>query len=132
MSDHWLILERDEAYIAKFGEDPDHPERTYRIECSDPAACPGWIECFKGHDGVSDDDRDRGQDGEEVMIHGEAHTYRYGYGWCVDYPGCPVQSAALDGDDHLDIARTHGLGRHPIDEEWDDEYCRITATEATR
>ena len=66
MSDHWLIVERDESYIEKFGEDPDHPERTYRIECSDPAACPGWIECFKDHSGVSDDDSDRGQDGDEV------------------------------------------------------------------
>ena len=81
-------------------------------------------------DDVSDDDRDRGQDGEEVMIHGEAHTYRYGYGWCVDYPGCPVQSVALDGDDHLDIARTHGPGRHPLHDEWEHETSRHPTPEA--
>jgi len=124
---HWLIIERDEDYIAKYGEDPDQPERKFSIECSDPAACPGWIECREDHSDATDEDNDRGLDGDEVMLHGEAHTYRYGYDWCVDFPGCVVIERAFEGDDHLEIARTHGLGRHEIDTDWDDDTCYLIA-----
>lgn len=123
---HWLIVARDEEYLAKHEDDPDDPARTYAIECSDPAACPGWIECLEPHPAAPDPDE---YDGDIVVMHGQEHEHRWGYGWTVDYPGCPVQGDALYGDSYLDIARTHGLGRHPIDADWDDTDVHLIALE---
>lgn len=119
---HWLIVERDEAYLAQHPDDPDHPALTYAIECSDVAACPGWIECMEDHSGAPEDDGDD----DEVTIHGVPHTYRYGYGWVVDYPGCPVQGAAHEGDDMVEIGRSHGPGRYELDVDWDDDFMGLT------
>lgn len=121
---HWLIVGRDEPYIEKHGDDPDDPARTYAIECSDSKRCPGFIECLEDHTGAPDYD-DTGDD--EAVIHGVDHTYHYGYGWTVPYPGCVVQGVAFWGDDHLHIAKERGLGRHELETEWDDEYCTLNA-----
>jgi hypothetical protein len=103
-----------------------------RIICSDPAGCPGWMECREPHevDGKSADegpweaDETDLWDGlEEFEFHGKWHQWQSGYGWTVEYPRCPVQASDADLPD--DIPRDRP-GIYPVEVEWDDDLCTLT------
>lgn len=64
-------------------------------------------------------------DDDEHMFHGVAHTWRYGFGWTVPFPGCVVQASDTVGDYALDIAADHGEGVYVVEDDWDDTYCTL-------
>ena len=125
---HWIVVEPDTAYIEQYGDDPDDPAIKWRIECSDPAACPGWMECPENHAGYDPnvEESPAFDQYEDVMIHGVAHEWRTDYGWTVPFDGCPVQDG---GDDASDIAHEKGVGRWEVDDDWDDTTCYLTVIE---
>ncbi len=106
----------------------DDPDFDLKLTCSDPAACPGWTECIGDHSAATDEDVDNGIDGDEVVLHGVAHGYHYGYGWTVPFKGCPVVENDWV-DEARDIARDKGPGSYRVDAEWDDECMTITLAE---
>ncbi|MBR7191694.1 hypothetical protein [Gordonia sp. SCSIO 19800] len=114
--------------------DPEYPSFEYSIECRNVDKCGGWQECREPHevDGVSaadgpwDCDDDAPWEGlEELEFHGVLHTWHWGHGWTVPYPGCVVAANDAICDDAHDIALDHGCGRHEVDDDWDDEDCRL-------
>lgn len=156
MSSHTLILTLDSIEQAKLdaGEFvfPEHEDgRAWRIRCDDPAHCDGYIECHRqhicphGHDacngfdensedgpcpGHADDDLPNCFSGdEEFTFHGQAHTYRWGWGWTVPFIGCVV---AENWDGELDRSiYTLPIGEYPVDEDWyDDSGVTLTLTAA--
>ena len=105
----------------------------YTISCP---GCVGWQECPEYHAPVRCDDPEccLGADDEEDCpnshedpheFHGVSHTYRWGHGWTVPYPGCVLAAQDL-GDDVYEIARTYGPGDYLVDDDWDDEWATIT------
>lgn len=127
---HWIVVEPDTAYIEQYGDDPDDPAIKWRIECSDPAACPGWMECPENHTGYDPDDEESPafDEYEDVMIHGVVHEWRPGYDWTVPIDGCPVRDGAAD-DAASEIAYRKGVGRWEVDDDWDDVDCYLTVIE---
>lgn len=132
MTTHVLVITPDTEYAKRF---PDaDPEVQWRVECSDPAACSGWRECGEPHevggvsaaDGPWDPPSDDVPwvDEDEFEFHGEDHTWRGGWGWTVEYAGCPVDAF---GDIELpdDLPQPITPGRYTIDVEWDDTYCTV-------
>lgn len=88
------------------------------LECSDPEACPGWIECIEDHSGF---DPEVTNEWEDVMIHGVLHReYMYGYGWVIDMPGCPALDIDWEMPDGIPMDRP---GRYLVDTEWEDTDC---------
>ena len=126
MTRHWVTVTRDEDYIARFGDSPHDPAIKWAIECSDPAACPGWVECPENHTGYDPEDEESPafDQYEDVMIHGVVHEWRTGYGWTVPFDGCPVRDGG--GDDASDIAHEKGVGRWEVYDDWDDTDCYLT------
>ncbi len=120
MSEHTLVVEVDTAYAEKFPQFA--VEHTWHVECSDPRACPGWIECD-----VRDEAHHDNEDGEdEKTLHGVLHSqFHYGYGWVLDYEGCPLEMADLELPDGLDEESLEP-GRYPVDADWDDESVYLT------
>lgn len=124
MSTHYASVTVDEDHAARF---PDHEtEYLTRIECSNPAACPGWQECRSGDHAGFDPDDERSpafDEFEDVEIHGVLHDWRRGY-WTVPFKGCPVV-ANFDCD-------IYGLpsplrpGRWRLEVDWDDEDVYLT------
>jgi hypothetical protein len=124
----------------------DEPYWDWSVTCVAPDRCGGWQECGKKHevdgtsatDGPYDGDCPGGHgvstdraghlpwcDEDEFEFHGVWHTWRYGNGWTVPYPGCVVQTADI-GEYADDIAREHGEGTYVVDDEWDDTSCYLT------
>lgn len=110
----------------------------FTIECLAGNGCNGWIECRKPHMvgdldarvGPYCDDDAPWCDFEEWEFHGVVHTWRYGWGWTVPYPGCVVAGSGVDAPDDLwettDGERRLRPGRWLVDDDWDDEDCRLT------
>lgn len=126
MTRHWVLVTRDEDYIARFGDDPDDPATKWTIECSDPSACEGWEECPGEHGGFDPNDEDSPafDEYEDVEIHGVPHEWRWGYGWTVPYAGCPVMGGSAD-DAPAEVAAAQGVGRWEVDADWDDTDCYL-------
>lgn len=113
------------------GHAEDDPDFDLTLTCSDPAACPGWVECDGDHSAATEQDHDDALDGEEVMLHGVAHEHHYGFGWTVPFEGCAV--VANDWSDYAwDIARDHGPGEHLVEPDWDDDLVGLILTEDAR
>ena len=126
MTVHHVVVKVDRdhlARLAKYWPVTDEDAYTASVECSDPAACHGWIECDGDHDGYDVDDEDspafEQYDGFE--IHGVWHDYN-SYGWVVDYPGCPV---AGNADLYVDGIPMDREGRYEVEDYWDDTDCYL-------
>lgn len=101
------------------------------VECSDPGACPGWIECDGDHTGFDPDDEASPayDEWEGVMIHGVPHDWN-SWGWSVPYAGCPMTAFAREQDfDGIDRSRP---GRWLLDVDWDDDECYMTVIREVR
>ena len=125
MSTHYAVVTVDEAYAARFPTFPT--EYVTRIECSDPAACPGWEECRGGdHAGFDPDDEESAayDQYEDVEIHGVLHEWKWGYGWTVPFAGCPV-AANFDGDIY-ELPTPLRPGKWRLEDEWDGEDVYLT------
>lgn len=124
---HTVVVEVDQAYAARFPE--LDTEYAWSLECSDPGACPGWVECTGDHTGSDpeDDTSPAYEQWDDVAIHGLPHDYRYGHGWTVPDPGCPVVNNTSFGStylpDEVDMTRA---GRWEVDPDWDDTECTLT------
>ena len=133
---HTFVVEPDTEYLEKLAvirrvtDDDREDATTWLIECSDPAACPGWVECGENHDGFDPHDEDSlaYDKYEDVTIHGVPHEWRYGYMWTVDYPGCPVQGFAIDLEPPDELPRPLRPGRWEVDTDWDGDTCILTLT----
>lgn len=155
MSQHILVIDLDSIEQAKLdaGEYvfPEHIDsRTYSIQCPDPKHCVGWMECNRRHickhghsagDGFDENSEDGpcpGHDDddlpncfsgdEEFQFHGEWHTYRYGWGWTVRWPGCVVADADWDYGD-VDGDRLP-RGEYEVNDDWDDTSCSLELVDA--
>lgn len=124
---HTVVVEVDQVYAARFPELP--VEYRWSLQCSDPGVCPGWTECTGDHAGFDpEDDASPAYEkwDDDVMIHGAPHEYRYGHGWTVPDPGCPVVNNASFGStdlpDGVDMTRP---GRWEVDPDWDDTECTL-------
>lgn len=140
--------ERGHVLTVTKGEDwfPDQPDWSGSITCLNVAQCNGWWECGKPHEvgGVSAADgpyendcsgehgvsTDRAGhlpwcDEDEFEFHGVLHTWRWGYGWTVPYPGCVVQTSDAISDAAYDIGQQYGEGDYLVDDEWDDTSCTL-------
>ena len=120
---HTLVIELDTEYAQQF---PDHPpEYCWRVECSDPAACPGLIKCDGDHAGFDPDDEDSPAYGffEDFEIHAELHTWHRDLDWCVDYPGCPLEDREIEPPG--DMPRPLKPGRWAVEADWDEDYCEL-------
>lgn len=154
MSTHILVIDLDSIEQAKLdaGEYvlPEHPDSHHHwIKCIDPAHCNGWMECFRlhicphGHDAHAgfdepcDDGACPGHDpdsdlpncfsgDDEFTFHGEHHTWRYGYGWTVKWPGCVVADNDWDVDVRLDRLPR---GEYEVQDDWDDTSCYLILTD---
>ncbi len=121
MSEHTLVVEVDTTYAKEFPNEP--VEHTWHVECSDPKACPGWIECDL-RDDLDHSDQDWDGEDEEKIIHGMVHQHRYGYGWVLDFEPCPLVLADLELPDGMDDEHLVP-GRYPVDQDWDDHDAYI-------
>lgn len=140
MTDHTFVVEADQNHLDRLAKirpvtDEDRADAwTWHVECSDPAACPGWIECAKDHPGMDPDDEDSpafDKHDEEVEIHGVMHTWIWGYNWTVPFVGCPV---AEDRDHDIPDGIPTPLarpGRYPVETEWDETDCTLMLIEPT-
>jgi hypothetical protein len=115
-------------------EDHTEEDSDYRFEitCHEPEKCNGFWECMEPHkvDGKSAaagpydcSYDDPWCDEDEFEFHGVVHTWHYGWGWTVPYPGCVVAANEHWTDDAWDIAREHGPGVHEVDDDWNDDSC---------
>lgn len=142
MADHKIVVTRDGPGLALLAtlrpvtEQDRADHHTWRVVCSDPAGCPGWVECREAHevDGRSAadgpweaDEDDPWAEQDEFVFHGVAHEWRYGHGWTVDYAGCPVEGSDAELPDGID---TTVDGEYLVEVEWDDEFCVLTLVEA--
>lgn len=133
MTEHYVVVYPDDQYLERLAEirEVTDEDRKYAfawgIECSDPEACPGWQECPEDHTGFEPEDID---EYEDVMIHGVLHTeYVYGWGWAVEYPGCPLQGAATEIPDGVPTDRP---GRYLVEPEWWDTECYLDLIEEVK
>ena len=129
MSRHILVKEIDTDYAERLPDFP--PQYRYLIECPEGNRCEGWAEYREAHevDGVSAND---GPDDcepealwaaeEEFDFHGATHTWKYGWGWTVAYPGCVVQGSDFDPPDELYALP---VGRYVVEDDWDDRCCYL-------
>ena len=121
-ADHKIVVTRDERGLARLAalrpvtEQDRADYYAWRVVCSDPAGCPGWVECTETHE-VDDDPWG---DFDRYLFHGVMHDWRAGYGWTVDYAGCPVEDSDTELPDGID---TTVDDEYPIEVEWDDELC---------
>lgn len=122
---------------------PDEPDWDWDLTCVDFNACDGqgWWECgvHLAHTTATYKARDEGRvlldhppacdapapgewndDEDEILAHGVWHTYRYGWGWTVPYPGCVLVGHDNIADHVWEIARTEGTGTYLVIEDWDD------------
>lgn len=132
---HQLEVYLDEDFLSRLADfrpvtAEDRAEAyAWRIVCSDPEACPAWVECEKDHAGYNPDDEDSvvfDCHEDEVLIHGVIHEWRWGYGWTVAYPGCPVAVADYDLPEGVSLDRP---GFYPVDVDWDDDLCSVFLVE---
>lgn len=134
MSKHYAQVRIDYDYINRLRQagitlTNDHWDGAWVcfIVCSDPSDCPGWQECDKNHQGYDPEDEDSPvyDQYEDVMIHGELHNWHDGgFGWTVEYDGCPVQgNPFLDTPDGIPLDR-HGT--YLLDDDWDDADLYLT------
>lgn len=131
MSEHYIEITRDTVGLGRLGKYrsiTDKDVKDYyaaRLICTDPSTCPGWIECDKDHTGYDPDDETSVvfDEYEDVLIHGEYHNWRYGYGWVVDFPGCPVTGNDWEVPDEIDTKRD---GKYLVDVEWEDEFVYLS------
>ena len=138
MSDHTVEVTRHEWSLAKLAErrpitaEDRANHYDWRIVCSDPRRCPGWIECHEPHevdgrsaaDGPWDaEEADPWAEQDEFVFHGVLHEWRSGHDWTVAYDGCPVEGADTDLPDGID---TTCDGTYPVEVEWDDELVYLT------
>lgn len=132
---HTVVVYLDNDYLTRLAAirpvTTDDQADAYhaRIECSDPIACPGWIECFGDHTGMDPEDEDSPafDQWEDVEMHGVEHEWQSGYGWTIDYRGCPV--ADRDDWDVPDGIPMDRPGHYLVDVDWDDTYCHLTLIE---
>lgn len=123
MTEHYVEVYLDEAYRERLSgiREVTDEDYSYRVICSDPEACPGWMECFEDHSGYEPEDYD------EVVIHGVLHTeYVYGYGWAVPFPRCPVVESDYELPDGIPVDRP---GKYLVDTEWEDTNCYLELVE---
>lgn len=132
MSEHYAVVHLDREFLRRLAalrrvtREDVQDAYMVTVECSDPAACPGWVECDGDHAGFDPDDETSPayDEHEDVMIHGVLHGWQWGYGWTVDYSGCPVLGFADEQDfDGLDRTRP---GRWLLDVDWEDDHCWMT------
>lgn len=152
MTQHTLIIDLDSTQqtLLEMGflVLPEHQDnRTWSIRCEDPENCDGWQECFESHVCEHGRDASRGYDEdsespgicpgggpddacdcwaglEDFEFHGIMHTYRWGYGWTIKYPGCVV-AAARDFTDAPDYWESKPRGEYEIRDDWDDEQLTL-------
>lgn len=132
MSEHFVTVHVDAAHLDQLARfrpvtDADRADAyAATIECSDPAACDGWIECDKDHDGYDPEDETSPayDEFEDVMIHGVPHDWHYG--WTVPYAGCPVVGSCHLGWDVPEGIPMDRPGRYLVDDEWDDSLVSLT------
>jgi hypothetical protein len=111
----------------------------FSVECLVGNGCSGWLECGEPHtvgnadasDGPFDCDEDAPwYDEDEWEFHGIIHTWHYGFGWTVPYPGCVVAGSAVDPPDDLwqTVGGEHRLnpGRWLVDDDWDESECYLS------
>lgn len=116
---------------------PDEPAYAFSVECLNVKTCGGWTECTHpdGHRIDGDVEREDAEDAGIHTFHGGEHQYHYGYDWAVPFDGCVVQAALSQwcSDSAEDIAHEYGLGRHHVEDEWDDGnvYLHHLRTEET-
>lgn len=129
MTEHYLVVAPDPLYKSRIEELTEREIEEVDdyfvagIVCSDSAACPGWKECPEDHTGYDPDDEDSPvyDEWEDVMIHGVLHTeYNTGYGWVVEYNGCPVQGADWEVPDDIPMDRP---GKYLVDDDWEETEC---------
>ena len=135
MTRHHIVITRDDETLAALGQHGpvcDENRRDHymwRIECSDPASCPGWVECAEDHDGYDPEDEDSPafDEYEGVMIHCVPHDW-HGSFWTVEYAECPVAAswADLELPDDIDTGTD---GRHLVDVEWEETCCYLTLSD---
>lgn len=103
----------------------------WRVTCTVEGGCGGWMECGEPHevdgisaaDGPHDCDPDAPwADCDEFTFHGVDHEWRVGYGWTVDYDGCPITPWHFDLPDGIDTTRN---GSWLVENEWDDTDCLV-------
>lgn len=122
-------------HVAKTADwHPDEHDWDIKVTCLNPDRCDGWQECPGNHeqDGISaadgpwegDEDAPWFEE-EEWDFHGVAHTWRYGYGWTVPYPGCVVADNDNVREQGWEIAEEHGAGVYAVEDEWDDDYVTL-------
>lgn len=135
MVDHFIVVEVDQTYLDRLAKirpvtEEDRADAwAWRIECSDPASCPGWIECDKDHSGMDPEEENSPAHDqyEDVSIHDVLHEWRDSC-WVIDHPGCPVQSADADTPHGLDQTKE---GRYPVEADWDGTDCTLMLIEPT-
>lgn len=154
MSEHILVIDVDTQTRKLLDEGhlmyPEHlDDRHYSVLCPHPDECNGWMECLRqhicphghsagmgfeemssdgpcpGHDNDNDPNCYSGYD--EFNFHGEWHTYRYGWGWTTEWPGCVVADADIDFY-YLPVERLP-RGEYPVNDDWDDTYCTLELIE---
>lgn len=113
---------------------PDQHAWDIEVTCLNPLRCDGWWECLEDHeqDGISaaDGPWESDEDApwleeEEWDFHGVTHTWRYGHGWTVPYPGCVVAVNDDVRDQGWWIAEEHGAGVYAVEDDWDDEFVAL-------
>ena len=131
---HILVVsaEGPHRWSGQFRDHLDVENYDWTLFCPGSSHCSGWQECTGDHTGYDPDDLDSvacDKYDEEVVIHGVAHEWKYGWGWTVPYVGCPVQASGTLGDDAHEILMTYGPGAYLVDDEWyDDTEVRLLAT----
>lgn len=139
MSEHILVVSRDEDYVKLLAQHREPDEQDVRdayqvhIECPTPEHCTGWEECRGPHtspdglldanDGPYDCEEDVPWEGqEEFEFHGELHTWCGSWGWMVPFPGCIVVAQGIEVPGDIDTERD---GRWLIEDDWDDTDCYL-------
>lgn len=99
--------------------DWDRDRRQVNVQCLGvDQSCFGWIECLEDHSDLTEEDEDNGY----AVSHGVEHQREY-IGWAVENDRCALY-VFPDAwcDSATELAEELGVGEHPIDFEWVDEY----------
>ena len=96
-----------------------------------PGGCHGWQECREDHAGFDPEDEESPAfdliEDDEIEIHGVIHTWRYGWGWTVEFPGCVVAANDAVHEYAEEILQEYGPGAYLVDDDWDDSSLTLDA-----